>query len=144
MVLLKHGPARLTSAAWSADGKRIITADDAGEIVIWDGETFQERKRLKLTGPVRAITIRADGKRFAVGVHVQDPGKTDVRVTPPWSDRIEMYSQWESDNWQSSSKLELPSRQSLNVIAFAPDGKALVAGTAKGLHIWDRVKLAPK
>jgi WD40 repeat protein len=48
------------------------------------------------------------------------------------------------DNWQSSSELGLPPGARVTSVAFSPDGKVLAAGTSAGLHVWDRVKVAPK
>lgn len=124
--------------------KRIITADEAGEVAIWYVETFKEQKRLKLSGPVRAITFRADGKRFAAGVHVPPREKAEERVAPHWNDRIDVYSEWEPNNWLSSSILELAVWVTVTSLAFSPDGKVLAAGKSVGLAVWDRLKLAPR
>ena len=138
MALLVHGPARLTAAVWAADGKRIVTADEAGEIVVWDAVTFKERKRLKAAGPVTALAVRADGQRFAAGV-VSPGGEPAVRVQV-WS----VQEGSDPDNWQRSSTMPLPAAAGVRGLAFSPDGKVLAAGTNAGLAVWDRVKLAPK
>jgi YD repeat-containing protein len=148
MTMLKHGTAQVTAAAWSADGKRIATTDRDGNVVIWDGETFKEVKRLKASGSVTAITFRADGQRFAAGI-VPTPAKAGGKGTVG----IEVWTAWEGstpDNWQSSSTLGMPAAERVRSLAFAPDGKTIVAGTETadgkggGLRVWNRVKVAPK
>jgi WD40 repeat protein len=143
MALLVHGTAKLTAAAWSADGKRIATGDAKGEVVIWDGVTLKELKRVKLNGPVTALVLRADGQRFAAAVNgpPAKPGDGEFAA------RVQVYTVQDGsdpDNWQSSSELGLPPGARVTSVAFSPDGKVLAAGTSAGLHVWDRVKVAPK
>ncbi|MFO0850411.1 MAG: sigma-70 family RNA polymerase sigma factor [Gemmataceae bacterium] len=140
MAMLVHGTAPVTAVAWSANGKRIATADDKGEVVIWDGETFKEVKRLKLTGPVTALVLRADGQRFAAAVNgpPAKPGDGEFAA------RVQVYTEWEPNNWLSSSAMPVGPGAVVRSVAFSPDGKVLAAGGTDGLHVWDRVKVAPK
>ncbi|HVK19341.1 MAG TPA: sigma-70 family RNA polymerase sigma factor [Fimbriiglobus sp.] len=143
MHLLKQGAAQVTAAAWSADSKRIVTADAAGEVVVWDGETFKELKRLKLRGPITALTVRADGKRFAAGVRAEPEKPGDELAV-----RVEVWTVWEGsnpDNWLSSSTLSGLTAETVRGLALSPDGKVLAAGTETadgkggGLRVWDRL-----
>jgi WD40 repeat protein len=153
MEFLIHGTRPVTCAAWSADGKRIATADDAGSVVIWDGETFKERNRLKLSGPVTALSLSKDGRRFAAGVAgpAKDGSESAVRIEV-WT----IQDGSPPDNWMPSSTLALRADESVLTLALSPDGLMLAAtvwvrtiarnqgDTKYGLRVWDRVKLAPK
>ncbi|MBX9581054.1 MAG: sigma-70 family RNA polymerase sigma factor [Gemmataceae bacterium] len=146
MAFLPHGPDPVTAVAWSPDG-RIATADDRGMVVIWDGATYKERKRVKLSGPVTALTFRSDGKRLAAGVRHPPAAGGDKGIT-----QVEVFTEQEGsspDNWMISSTLGLPPEEVVQSLAISPDGLVMVAGTATadgkggGLRVWDRRKLAP-
>lgn len=146
IAFLKHVTDPVTAVAWATDG-RIATADAAGVVVIWDGETCKERKRVKLSGPVTALAFRADGKRFAAGV------RAPAKVGEEGAVRVEVVTEQEGsepDNWQTSSRLGLSVAETVRSVAFAPDGLVLVAGAGTadgkggGLRVWDRVQVAPK
>ena len=65
---LKGHKAIVMSAAWSKDGKLIVTGDADGVVIVWDAEKFKERSRLKLGGRVAALAVSADGKSVAAAV----------------------------------------------------------------------------
>ena len=54
----------VVAAAWSKDGKTIVTGDADGVVITWDAATFKEKSRLALGGRVAAVAISADGKHM--------------------------------------------------------------------------------
>jgi RNA polymerase sigma factor (sigma-70 family) len=133
--VLKHGPARLTAADWSADGKRIVTADEKGTLVVWDGERFQEKSRLELGEGVVQLAVAPDGKTVAVvrafpsqailgggfgartglEVHLFDLTDPPAKPKPLWT----------TGDTPLPGKIDGPVS-----LAFSPDGKTLLAAFA--------------
>jgi uncharacterized protein (TIGR03067 family) len=67
-ALLEGHKATVTAAAWSKDGKALLTGDTDGVIIQWDGTTFKEKRRLQLRGRVASLALTADGDRAAAAV----------------------------------------------------------------------------
>ncbi len=63
--MLEGHKAAVVAAAWSKDGKLIVTGDASGVVITWDAATFKEKSRLALGGRVAAVTISPDGKHTA-------------------------------------------------------------------------------
>jgi WD40 repeat protein len=59
--LLTGHKAPVTAAAWSRDGKLIVTGDADGVVITWDPATFKEKSRLKLDARVVAVAVTAGG-----------------------------------------------------------------------------------
>jgi RNA polymerase sigma factor (sigma-70 family) len=81
-VLLGH-KAAVTSAAWSKDGKIIVTGDADGVVLIWDAEKFtlvgrgevrEAESRISLGGRVAAVAVSPDGGHIAAAVVRTVPG----------------------------------------------------------------------
>jgi WD40 repeat protein len=141
---LKHGTARITAADWSADGKHIVTADEKGTLIVWDGETFEEKRRVELGDGVVQLALAPDGKTVAavrVAVRI-DAGLSGVKPMPTeyhdWSlgvyalaDIAEEEKPKPAYSWKHSQfnpvKGAAPGPASL---AFSPDGKTLLAAFA--------------
>jgi RNA polymerase sigma factor (sigma-70 family) len=60
--------ATVVSAAWSKNGKVIVSGDAAGVVIVWDAATFKEKSRVKLGGRVAAVAVTHDGIGVAAGV----------------------------------------------------------------------------
>src|SRR5262249_10934281 len=64
MAVLKGHAASVQSAAFSADGKRVLTASDDDTARIWDAESGEEMAVLKgHAASVQSAAFSADGKR---------------------------------------------------------------------------------
>jgi RNA polymerase sigma factor (sigma-70 family) len=130
-LLAGHG-APVTAAAWSADGRTVVTADAAGLALVRDGQTFRETSRLALGGRVAAVAVTADGKRIAAAVVAPGPkGK-------------EQYTE-EVFVWAAAAPPPTPAPLSRHAaggpfagvagLAFAMDGKELAAGFLNFTHL---------
>jgi WD40 repeat protein len=64
-------------AAYSPDGSRLLTGSADGAVTVWDADTglelvtFRERRL-----PVRWLSFRADGRRFAAGCAAEARGRS--------------------------------------------------------------------
>ena len=123
--LLEGHKAAVVSAAWSKEGKLIVTGDADGTVIIWDAETFKEKARGTLGGRIVALVISADGKHTAAAV-----------VRPARGFGEQGYAE-EVFVWPTANPPEKPEPISTHqsggpfkgaaALAFAPDGKSLVS-----------------
>ena len=110
------------SAAFSPDGKKLL-AGGRKDVVCWDTATGAEaRKLLTEEGPIFQLAFSTNGKRLAA---VQGLGEGQVWL---WS-------------WPEAKRLHRlpPDGNSINAIAFSPDGKKLATAgdNGHGLRLWD-------
>jgi RNA polymerase sigma factor (sigma-70 family) len=70
----------VTCAAWSKDGKTILTGDVEGIVIAWDGETFKEKSRRRFGPRIAAVAVSPDGKTLAAAVAslMPAPNKTEA------------------------------------------------------------------
>ena len=59
--MLEGHKATVIAAAWSKDGKVILTGDADGVVITWDAATFKEKARLSLGARVAALAIKPEG-----------------------------------------------------------------------------------
>jgi WD40 repeat protein len=155
---LEGHKARPVAAAVAADGKRIVSADEGGTLVVWEGEkfAFEEKQRVELGEGVVQLALAPDGKTVAVVRAYSDTtlfgtsGRTlfnlelfvfDV-ADPPKKPK----AMWSARGLLSDSKT-FGGPVSL---AFSPDGKTLLAAFADpyyadkdaksmGVKVWELV-----
>lgn len=58
--------ARPASGAISADGKLMVSGDEAGTVIAWDGEKFKELGRWKLGGAITNVVVASDNRTAAM------------------------------------------------------------------------------
>jgi serine/threonine protein kinase len=56
--------AEVRAVAFAPDGKRIVSADSRGVVILWDATVSQERKRWTFPFPVNGVTFAPDGKHL--------------------------------------------------------------------------------
>jgi WD40 repeat protein len=72
---------RTTALAFSSDGTRLVSADDAGDIRLWDAHTREPLQQTRPTfAPTYDLAFSPDGTRIAIGsfdksVHVWEPSQ---------------------------------------------------------------------
>ena len=105
----------VNTAAFSPDGKRIITASrDTARL--WDAETGKQVGELKGDGPLDNAAFSPDGKRIIT----RDSGAARL---------------WDAE---TSDPISEPFGDAINAAVFSPDGKRIVtASSDKTARLWD-------
>src|SRR6267154_896043 len=110
------------SAAFSPDGKRIVTGSYDKTIRLWDAETG-EPLRAPLEGHehwVSSVAFSPDGKRIVSGSYDKTIRLWDAETGEPLRAPLEGHEHWVSS------------------VAFSPDGKRIVSGSYdKTIRLWD-------
>lgn len=131
--LLGH-KSRPIGAVVAKDGKRIVSADAGGTLIVWEGEKFEfkETRRIELGHGVLQLALAPDGRTVAVvrtvavegtevkggwrvvepELHVFDVTNPPAKPKPLWTTKI-------GQDWR---KIAGPVS-----LAFSPDGKSLLA-----------------
>ena len=117
----------LSSAAASADGKRVITASRSGTIRITDLET--EKELLKITienAPIFSLTLSPDEKTFLTGLNNNEAILWDVKT----GKQLRTFSPDETINPVSNYPIF--------AVAFSSDGEAVLTGSwDNNARLWD-------
>ena len=130
--LLEGHKAAVVSAAWSRDGKLIVTGDVDGTVITWDAATFKEKARLALGARIAAVAISPDGKHLAAA------------LTPGSRVRSGAYAEevfvWETAN--PSAKPHPISQHAIGglftgvaSLAFSPDSNSLAVTFCNFAHL---------
>jgi WD40 repeat protein len=122
---LSLGRGRLTSACFSADGKRVLTVSTDSSVRLWDAETGKEMRRFENPdrGPVIDAALSADAKRVLA--------KWRSRHFP---DTTTFVSWWDAETGRQIKQLKL--RPNSDIAIFSPDGKKVLTTTER-TAVWD-------
>ena len=77
------------AAAWSKDGKLVATAGADGNVILWDGTSFKEMRKLTADQRATSVAISPDSKWVAAGTRKEKPdGQLEGTTTTAVSVRI--------------------------------------------------------
>jgi WD40 repeat protein/serine/threonine protein kinase len=111
----------LTVAAFSPDGKTVVTASKLGQAHLWDVGTGKKRLETPMVhqGPIRSAAFSPDGKTVVTG--------SDDKTARLWD--------------AETGKLLGPFLEHQGpvlAVAFSPDGRSVLTGSAdKAARLWD-------
>jgi WD40 repeat protein len=113
------GTARVWDAAFSNDGKRLVTASEQGGVRIWD---VRNPRSPHLVGSLRAKPTLMSARFSPDGRVVVTAGAAGAQI------------------WRVARGTARPVASfgaAANMATFSPDGELLASAAADGLHLWD-------
>jgi WD40 repeat protein len=117
---------RLWYAAFTPDGKRIVTADTRKSVVIWDAHTGKKAGGFQAEGPEHeaylcALAVCPDNQHVALKLPRQ------LVIAELTSGKVV---------WRHKDAHE-DGDQTYPAVAFSPDGQLVALSGQHGVHIWD-------
>jgi WD40 repeat protein len=64
LPMLRGHQGEVRAVAFAPDGKRLVTADSRGALILWDVTVSQERKRWTFPFPINGVVFAADGRHL--------------------------------------------------------------------------------
>jgi WD40 repeat protein/serine/threonine protein kinase len=115
--------ATLSTAAISADGQQLATADHRGQLCLWD------------VGSGNKLAERSIGSRRAIAAHLTADGRALFATVMGRTFTLEML-QSDSADGDARPAISLPVTDEVACAAFSPDGSLLVTGSrASGVSV---------
>ncbi|MGO8700423.1 MAG: protein kinase domain-containing protein [Limisphaerales bacterium] len=156
MILLK--PAN--SAAFSPDGKRIVTASDDGTAQVWDAQNGEPLAGLPRIGhKVTSVQFSPDGMRIATAAGDQvriwdaqngqplgepmthDGLVTSAQFSPNGARLVTVHGStvlvWDALSGRRVAELRHRALVTVNAAQFSPDGKRIVTAAGGVARVWD-------
>jgi WD40 repeat protein len=113
--VLSDQPARVTGLDVAGDGRVRVTTDENGVARVWSPGRGREPVVLPIRG-VRNARLGPSGDSVAIAA--------GDRVARIWST-------------EGDPRLEFPTRDRVNVVAFSPDGRILATAGPQGVMLWN-------
>ena len=117
-TLIGHGLGR--GLAWSADATKIATAASDRMIRVWESETLQVLREIKMPSSMdedAEVCFSPDGNRLAIA------NQPAVFV-------------WETETGQMLGKMD-EIRENFRCLDWSPDGRRLAVGSDDSISVWD-------
>jgi WD40 repeat protein len=121
LVFRGHGNT-VFRAAFSPDGKKVLSGDSRGVGILWDAATGKQQLLLRgHSGLIWSVAYDSRGRYLFTG---------------SWDGTVKM---WDARTGQEMRRFPMQGRiPGINGIAISPDGKRLIAGSDDAaVHVWD-------
>jgi WD40 repeat protein len=115
---LKGHEAEVRALAWSADGKRLATADVSGSLRLWDADGASEKAFQAHGAAVLAVAFSPDGKVIATGA-------ADGSVCL-----------WDTEGKKMREAARPRPALPAWSLAFSPDGRSLAVAEGSGVRVY--------
>jgi WD40 repeat protein len=117
--------AALTALAWSPDGQKLITADTAEQLILWDVRSQTPLVCRDRPGrDIRQIVFSADGQSVYTNERSSKDGKSAVVV-------------WKALDLTDPHAFEVRNTQEVSSIVASPDGKTIATANAdQTVSLW--------
>jgi WD40 repeat protein len=155
--LIPHDREVINAVAFTPDSKRVLTADDAGTVNIWDVESGEKVGSLQTEGVILSLAISPDGKYAVAGIEegnvnivwdmasgkqvaqIDEIGATQVvKFSPDGTWLATGGSEAAAQLWSvadgafTRSEHVFKTTSGLQSMSFSPDGSMLAMGDAEG------------
>jgi RNA polymerase sigma factor (sigma-70 family) len=139
------GSSPITFLVFGANDKILLTADEANSIRAWDAATGKESREIAhFPNPLKALALSRDGKLLAIVGTIRIPAPPGAAIRPGVIMGDSFYPEPVVRIWDVAAAKELRRfvaplretnvewRRGFDSVAFAPDGKTLLAGGGDG------------
>ncbi len=123
-LTLRLGYTRISSLAYSPDGRRLASA--GGLLKVWDAATGQEIQTFEgHSGHLTCVAFSPDGQRIAAAGDASNPHKPGGEVKV-----------WGAETGREIWTLTGHTRK-VSSLAYSPDGQRLASAAQDGVKLWD-------
>jgi WD40 repeat protein len=125
------------AGSFSPDGKRVVTASDAGSALVWDVETGKRiGEPLKIGSRFTSVSFSPDGKRLVtVELYLTSPSQGDLEsrfLAKSWNAET---GEKLGDSMDVGEPMESYSNEKCTV-SFSPDSRRVVTAAGRTVQVW--------
>ncbi len=117
--LLSHNNEVINAVTFTPDNKQAITADQTGQVYVWDVETGEKNYELKMDGDIASLAVSPDGQYLVAGVN------DEIKPSLVWSLK------------EQKQIAVLDQFGFISIVRFNNDGTLLATGSSEStVYLW--------